>query len=79
MVVERLWANPSTRGPKLSRSTGPVDAAVRRLWVVLDSELDHARDVVVGQMAASRSAVSMPADTPAPVRYRPSSTQRWGT
>ena len=47
MVVQRLVGESLDAGSEaVPVEVRPVDAAVRRLWVVLDSELDRARNVV---------------------------------
>ena len=68
MVVQRLVGESLDPGSEaVPVDVGPVDAAVRRLWVVLDRELDLRATSSLVSMAASRRAVSIPADTPAPV------------
>ena len=50
MLVQRLVCESLNAGSEaVAVEMRPVDAAVRRLWVVLDRELDHACDVVAGQ------------------------------
>jgi hypothetical protein len=80
MLVECVMCGPvDPLGEAVPVDVRPVDASERRMRVVFDGQLDELREVVVVSIATSRRAVSIPADTPAPVRYRPSSTQRSGT
>ena len=76
MVVQRLVGESLDAGSEaVPVDVRPVDAAVRRLWVVLDCELDRACNLVVGQYGReSQSGIDAsgnpgrPCSRPAPAR-----------
>src|SRR5688572_1345782 len=50
VFAEGFFGEAFDSGPEaVPVDAGPLDAAVWRVWVVFDGELDHAGEVVVGQ------------------------------
>jgi hypothetical protein len=68
-----------SRPKHVAVNRGPVDPTEGRAGSYSIASCTSRDISSLANLLARRRAVSMPADTPAPVRYRPSSTQRSAT